>query len=116
MAAVGIRELGRNPSKVVAEVESTRRPALIARHGKPVAAMVPIDDDALEDRIRSTAPEFAESTISTCGLCRERPRGCGCGSVTTGSCTATRRVTPWLVARVVHSSDLEAVQGLVTAS
>lgn len=60
MAAVGIRELGRNPSKVVDEVESTRRPALITRHGKPVAAVVPIDDDALEDWILSTAPEFAD--------------------------------------------------------
>lgn len=60
MAHVGIRELGRNPSKVVSEVETTRRPALITRHGKPVAAMVPINGEDLEDWLLANAPEFVD--------------------------------------------------------
>lgn len=60
MASVGIRDLGRNPSKVVDEVQATRRPAVITRHGKPVAAVVPIDDEALEDWVLTNAPEFVD--------------------------------------------------------
>lgn len=55
---VGIRELSRNPSKVVEQVESTGRPTLVTRHGKPVAAIVALDEDALEDFILANAPEF----------------------------------------------------------
>jgi prevent-host-death family protein len=58
--SVGIRELGRNPSKVVDEVTTSRRPALVTRHGKLVAAIVPIDDAALEDWVLANAPEFID--------------------------------------------------------
>lgn len=61
MANVGIRELSRNPSKVVEEVSGTGRPALVTKHGKPVVAIVPIDSDALEDWILANAPTFVES-------------------------------------------------------
>lgn len=60
MAAVNVRELARNTSKVIDDVERLKRPAIITRSGRPVAAVVPIDFDALEDWILANAPEFVE--------------------------------------------------------
>ena len=60
MASVNVRELARNTSKVIDEVERLKRPAIIIRSGRPVAAVVPIDFDALEDWILANAPEFVE--------------------------------------------------------
>ena len=60
MAAVNVRELARNTSKVIDAVERSKRPAIITRSGRPVAAVVPIDPDALEDWILANAPEFVE--------------------------------------------------------
>jgi prevent-host-death family protein len=60
MAAVNVRELARNTSKVIDEVERLKRPAIITRSGRPVAAVVPIDFDALEDWILANAPVFVE--------------------------------------------------------
>lgn len=58
---VGIRELARQASQVVAQVETTGRPMLITRHGKPVAALIPIDESELEDWILANAPEFVRA-------------------------------------------------------
>ena len=45
-----------NPRAVVDEVECSVRPALVTRDGKPVAALVRIDQNALEDwLLRSVA-------------------------------------------------------------
>jgi prevent-host-death family protein len=60
MAAVNVRELARNTSKVIDDVERLKRPAIITRSGRPVAAVVPIDSNALEDWILSNAPVFVE--------------------------------------------------------
>jgi len=60
MAAVNVRELARNTSKVIDDVERLKRPAIITRSGRPVAAVVPIDFEALEDWILANAPEFVE--------------------------------------------------------
>ena len=49
MATVTLRELARNTASVLQEIEASRRPALVTRNGKPVAALVPIDQTALED-------------------------------------------------------------------
>ena len=54
---VSIRELSRNPSAVVDEVERSGRPALVTRNGKPVAALVRIDQEALEDWIQASVGE-----------------------------------------------------------
>lgn len=59
--AIGIRELARNASKVVEQVKRSRRPTLITRHGRPVAALVPVDEEELEDWILANAPEFVAS-------------------------------------------------------
>jgi len=57
----GIRELQRRSSEIVDELERSRRPALVTRHGKPVAVLSPIDEDALEDCILASAPEYVAS-------------------------------------------------------
>lgn len=60
MATVNVRELARNTSKVIDDVSKRHRPTLVTRAGRPVAAVVPIDADALEDWILANAPEFVE--------------------------------------------------------
>jgi prevent-host-death family protein len=60
MSHVGIRDLSRNPSKVVEEVETTRRPALVTRHGKLVAAIVPVNEEELEDWVLANGPSFVD--------------------------------------------------------
>jgi antitoxin (DNA-binding transcriptional repressor) of toxin-antitoxin stability system len=57
---VGIRELARQVSRLVGEVEASREPAVITRHGRAVAMIVPVDAAALEDFLLSNAPEFVE--------------------------------------------------------
>ncbi len=49
MSVVSIRDLGRNPSSVIDDVARTGRPAVVTRNGRPVAALVRIDQVALED-------------------------------------------------------------------
>jgi len=61
MQTYGIRELQRHSSEIVDELERSRRPALVTRHGKPVAVLSPIDEDALEDFILANAPEYVAS-------------------------------------------------------
>lgn len=61
MPIVGIRELARQVSRVVGGVEESREPALITRHGRPVALLVPVSADLLEDFVLASAPEFVEA-------------------------------------------------------
>ena len=61
MQTYGIRELQRRSSEIVDELERSRRPALVTRHGKPVAVLSPIDEDALEDFILANAPAYVAS-------------------------------------------------------
>ncbi|MGH2554562.1 MAG: type II toxin-antitoxin system Phd/YefM family antitoxin [Actinomycetota bacterium] len=61
MGSVGIRDLARNASKVVDEVAKTGRPALVTKRGRPVAAVVPIDERELEDFVLANAPEYVRS-------------------------------------------------------
>jgi prevent-host-death family protein len=58
MSAIGVRDLGRNPSKVLDELAEGRRPILITRRGRPVAVLTPIDPDEVEDLVLAYAPEF----------------------------------------------------------
>jgi prevent-host-death family protein len=64
MGTVSIRDLSRNTSSVVNEVTATGRPALVTKHGKPVAAVIPFDETDLEDLVLSTAPEYAEDLVA----------------------------------------------------
>jgi prevent-host-death family protein len=56
MAMVTLRELARNTASVIQGVQSSGRPALVTRNGRPVAALLPIDEAALEDWLLGKAP------------------------------------------------------------
>ncbi len=57
MATVTLRELARNTASVIQGVQSSGRPALVTRNGRPVAALLPIDETALEDWLLGKAPD-----------------------------------------------------------
>ena len=61
MGSVNARDLARQTAAILDEVERTRRPILVFRRGKPVAALVAIDEDGLEDCALANAPELAAS-------------------------------------------------------
>jgi prevent-host-death family protein len=58
MGTIGIRDLSRNASQVIDQVSSTGSPMIVTKHGRPVAAVVALDPDALEDFVLPTAPEY----------------------------------------------------------
>lgn len=60
MATFSIRELARNASRVVEDVSRTKRPALVTKHGIPVAAVVPLSADEIEDLVLARAPEILQ--------------------------------------------------------
>ena len=75
MGTVSIRELSRNASGVVGDVARTGRPALVTKHGAPVAAVVPVEADDLEDLVLSKAPEhLADLTAADEDLAAGRTR------------------------------------------
>lgn len=58
VATVSIRELANETKRVVEEVVRTGRPALVTQRGRALVAVVPIDEEALEDWILATAPQY----------------------------------------------------------
>jgi prevent-host-death family protein len=58
--SVGIRELADRASSVVSEVETTGHAVLVTRHGRPIAVLSAIDEDALYDYILANAPEYVQ--------------------------------------------------------
>jgi prevent-host-death family protein len=61
--SVGIRDLQRDPSGIIRQVTRTGRPAVVTNRGEPVAAVVPVDPDALEDFILANAPSFVAAMV-----------------------------------------------------
>lgn len=61
MTTVSIRELGRQVSSVVEQVKTTKRPTFVTHRGTPVAVLLPVDTDELEDYILANAPEYVAS-------------------------------------------------------
>lgn len=59
MTTVNARDLARKTADILDEVEKTGRPALVVRNGRPVAALVAIDEGELEDFVLASAPEYA---------------------------------------------------------
>jgi len=55
---VGIRELGRNPSKIIAHIVEAGRPVIVTNQGRPVAVLVPVDEAEVEDFILTHAEEY----------------------------------------------------------
>ena len=56
MPTVTVRELARNTAAVIEQVEVSRRPSLITRNGRPVAALIPVDETMLEEWLLSRPP------------------------------------------------------------
>ena len=52
---VSIRDLANKASAVVDEVAKSGKPAVVTKRGKPIAAVVPIDPDALDDWVLANA-------------------------------------------------------------
>jgi prevent-host-death family protein len=63
MGVVGVRELGRSASKVVGDVRRTGRPVIVTVNGKPVAVVVPLNQEALEDYVLAYAEEFVRDQL-----------------------------------------------------
>lgn len=61
MATISIRELANNTKTVVEEVAESGRPAIVTQRGKPLVAVVPLNQEALEDWVLANAPEFTHS-------------------------------------------------------
>jgi prevent-host-death family protein len=57
---VGIRELGRNPSRIIARLVETREPVIVTDRGRPVAVLIPIDEREVEDFILTHAQQFVQ--------------------------------------------------------
>ena len=64
MATVTLRELARNTAAVLQSVQSSGRPALVTRNGRPVAALIPIDESALEEWLLDRAPGITRSVAA----------------------------------------------------
>lgn len=61
MTTIGIGELASSAGSVIDEVVRTGRPTLVTRHGRTIAALVAVDDEALLDHVLATAPEYIRS-------------------------------------------------------
>ena len=58
MDTVGVRDLANRASAVLEQLEETGRPVLVTRHGRPVAVLSAIDEEAFHDYVLASAPEF----------------------------------------------------------
>jgi prevent-host-death family protein len=65
MTPVRATDLARQTAEMVDQVERTRRPILVFRNGRPVAALVALDQDKLGDYILANAPSFVASLDQT---------------------------------------------------
>jgi prevent-host-death family protein len=61
MSTVSIRDLANHTKSVVEEVVRSGRPAVVTQRGRPLVAVVPIDEEALEDWVLANAPEFVSN-------------------------------------------------------
>jgi prevent-host-death family protein len=64
MATVTLRELARKTASVIQGVQASGRPALVTRNGRPVVALIPIDEAALEDWLLERAPDITRAVAS----------------------------------------------------
>lgn len=59
MSTVSIRDLANNASRIIQGVNETGRPTVVTNRGRPVAAVIAIDEHELEDFVLTNAPEYA---------------------------------------------------------
>lgn len=60
MSSIGIRAFARNVSDVIDGVDRTKEPVVLTKYGKPVAAVIPLSEDDLEDFVLAYSPEIAD--------------------------------------------------------
>jgi prevent-host-death family protein len=58
IGVVNVRDLSRRTSKLVERVQRDGRAFLVTRLGEPVAALVPLDREALEESVLANAPRL----------------------------------------------------------
>ena len=76
MATVTLRELARQTASVIQGVQSSGRAALVTRNGRPVVALIPIDEAALEDWLLERAPDITRAVANAdADLTAGRKRG-----------------------------------------
>ncbi len=60
MAVIGLRELSREPKKVVEKLQSGEGPVIITKQGKPIAALVELTEENIAEYALAALPEFVE--------------------------------------------------------
>jgi len=75
MATITLRELARNTASVIQGIQSSGRPALVTRNGKPVVALVPIDEAALEAWLLKETADITRTVTSPPPQLRGSHRG-----------------------------------------
>jgi prevent-host-death family protein len=63
MGVVGVRELGRHASKVVSDVRRSGRPVIVTVNGQPVAVVVPLKAEDLEDYVLRHGEQFIRDRL-----------------------------------------------------
>lgn len=58
MPLMGIREFAQKVSRHIDDVEKSGEPVVLTRHGRPVAALIPLNAEGFEDFVLSHLPEF----------------------------------------------------------
>jgi prevent-host-death family protein len=61
MPIIGLRQLSRETADVVEQLQSNGEPVVVTRHGRPVAALITVDDSRIEDLLLSSTPSVIES-------------------------------------------------------
>lgn len=75
MALIGSRTLQRETKRILDQVEDQGEPVVILRHGRPAAALVPIDQEQAEAIVLATSPELKARRAERRqgGASRQRP-------------------------------------------
>jgi prevent-host-death family protein len=76
MPIIGLRQLSRETSDVIKELQSSGEPVVITKQGRPVATIMPVDETKAEDLVLGLAPSIREvsSTADVEAFSPERDR------------------------------------------
>lgn len=65
MPQVGVRELRDQASKILRQVREEKRKYIITHQGRPIALLVPVDQEALEEHLHAEAQQAASEKTLT---------------------------------------------------
>jgi prevent-host-death family protein len=65
MRQIGLRELRDRASKILREVREEKSEYIITHHGRPVALLIPVDQEALEQHLHNEAQLAASDETLT---------------------------------------------------